>query len=1125
MVACILLSAAGCQKVIEEPVGPSGKPFRLQVNVADAGIRTRSAALLPGEAKVGDLCLLFFDLEPGGSGRFVQAYRIADPAIGTELQLAVGQGEGASLRHGRDYAILAVANTEAYAGMGDFIDALETSVTEAQARKQLLALPAMFRTDALPMSGRTVKTADREVVDISLERAVVRIDVHNAIQEQYELISVAIYNAAERSMLWNDSLIDGITHTARFYGTEDEGSDAGIVDGSVTGGLYAFGNFENDPYANPGSTTSIVVALKSLKPPAGGELILPLYYRIPIRPDESVQNLMRNNIYRVSIQGVTGSGSLDEEDAPEGMLRFTINNWELDQDGLVVTDGQNTMAIPAKTIYFGPKAETRSYDLFTQGSGTLSIVRSDLPAGISASLEGNLLTISAEALSAGNDRRSGEIELGFGSLRGMMQVIQTPDATRFIQLNRSKLPLYAPMGATGITDGEWLRVLASDEWVATLQNPAPADPSNPGFLFNNGTTELSWSPGGLNPTWSSDSPFDILTTGSNPGRENRHSFVVFSLRDYPEYKQVLVLTQAAMPRITIAPDYDSPVWFYKDGTPVASLDNRIEIRVSSGTDIHTGEPNAWRVELTGADAQYFDVQTVTNDGNPRLYLTAKGTNSSYPGINLSTETLSASLVITLEGVTDDEAVEGETRRTLVVNQDYWSFLPERSSTLSTVPVTGTRNAATGAYTEYVEYTIDLPAPLRWNATITTQSHNSGDPWMVHRAYLLDAAGQPLAAGATLTDQTSAQKLRVGFDKIYYPLVDWPDASQVPQATIQISIAGLEGQPGMMESVTVSQDPLQARLGIVDLSTGGPGSLTAPESANHLKYYLQYMNATAMYGTGTNSEVRTVVNPATAMTVATLPGPIGANTNYVQVGSLPNRTGGTYTQAHHDLANQWWRGGNGLLVYAVDEPANTIFANSPSSGSFQTILSELGYRYKQPSDQTSQWGAKLNSGVADTRLMKYLLALGPFKKESWLDIGDVLDFLALGYEDTEFYIDASSTGLDPGSPGFSQGAVPVIVSDAGTEVLLMIDPGRQLIYWGDSQMFQQQDQPLLFGDANRYYSNGPFGTLLGIDLGTSNKSLFLANLIAFVLNTAQYGTHFTDLFDPAMVSNDRVSFMN
>ncbi len=591
----------GCLKGVEG-IDSGKESFRLKVSVEEIGsnLPAFSRATVPaveGEEEMDRLILLFFHYSTSKTGQFVKSYEIDSPNSGDWIELEVGYGKGEGLNHTESYSILACANVSDY---HPTLSSFEGLTEEEVERQMILTMDGAIPAHRLPMGGRTAKMANQETIDLRLTRAIVRFDVINTLTELYDLTSVTIYGARLQSHLWQNDEVENAANSGVFYGTGSSGSDAVVAEGRVTGGLYAFENFEGDPTGHPESTTSLVIGLTPKTTAPAPEVVgtpgTNYFYRVDIRPEESAQNLLRNNVYVVSLRGVPASGKLtaDEAAADPGGLDVTINNWNMDDEGMVLTDGHRTMAVPSKFIRFGPEAEARSYDIFTAGPGTLLITRTDLPAGVSAELEGNALTITAEALPANGVERTGTLELGYGGLRGTVSVVQSPGDDRFIELDKITLVPWDSSATGDSPDGNLITVSSSGAWTAMIYNSS-SDEQNPGFAFNDVT-------GGAAPDLEIEEGLPgetirIYSTGPNTTHDFRHGFMVVNLigDDSKEYSRVIALTQNARGVIRISPSYmELPFDAVGNATGVigaSGVQPYYRIDVFPGSDSHGGIGN------------------------------------------------------------------------------------------------------------------------------------------------------------------------------------------------------------------------------------------------------------------------------------------------------------------------------------------------------------------------------------------------------------------------------------------------------------------------------------------------------------------------------------------------------
>ena len=142
--------------------------------------------------------------------------------------------------------------------------------------------------------------------------------------------------------------------------------------------LYAYPNMVGVTKQNDDKTTCLLVAAYynadgdwAGTPPVGSKLT---YYRVNIaRGSGSSQLLKRNNVYNVNINSATGAGSETEDEAlgaPDNKLNTSINDWEEDNDGAVITDPNgNYLRISDTNVIMQPAAnETKTVTIDVKSS-------------------------------------------------------------------------------------------------------------------------------------------------------------------------------------------------------------------------------------------------------------------------------------------------------------------------------------------------------------------------------------------------------------------------------------------------------------------------------------------------------------------------------------------------------------------------------------------------------------------------------------------------------------------------------------------------------------------------------------------------------------------------------------
>lgn len=1085
----ILAAFASCQlDVSEQPAQRTDAlTIRLEVEDIATGVQASTKGTIPaenGETTINSLYLLFFDYAADGSGRFVKSVSGSD--LGRPLAMnasyTIPFAAHTELSADNSYVILALANVPKHGTMNGFLDGtlidefLErfTGMTEKQAIEQTTIAVSGVDTDQdddskavsashLVMSARVVRQKTDNSVVVKLNRGVARFDVYNDPSTTgYKLVSASVWGAASETPVWYDRMTQTPDRIKRFYGLKSSNND--FTGDNIIGGLYGFENFVSNPGLSDAVTTCLILGLQ----PSGGGTTT--YYRVNIHPSESSQNLIRNNVYKIRINSVSGPGEDNEYSAwsqARTQLSVSVNEWNLDDNGMVLTDGTNTMVIPVKLVRLDPAGDVRDFTIFTIGSETLHISKNALPynaatqKGIKAELVGSLLRVTASPLDSGEEELRGSIEIAFGSLRGTISFIQSPMENLYLDLNRYEVPNYAAIGRNGTSDNTPFNVTASGSWTATIYNMSE-DESDPGFSFNPSGAPVTVLKSAQNPF---ANMFQVYTTGDNPSNsEERHGFVMITLDEDPEnFNRVVVLTQDPKTEFVISPSLPASLRFSATGLPGGvsggTASKGFEFSIDPG--MSGGAPVAWSVAMSPTgDGDYFEVVKTAAGSVNQFVVRAKGTTETerYPEnakkhLNLGDRALSASLLITVGGTTIS----------VPVTQDKMDI---------SVSTQGTQVPKAGGMIP--EVTVNIDPSLNWSAAIVSNFTSQKHPAIGHAGYL--AFGGSKVAGG-ITNKPQSAKLSAGFDKLYYPMTE-----ETPAITIRVSLVE---NPNVYTEFTVTQEPLNPLpMNILDVRNTSYGCLTG--SSHYLEYYRSYLKSAAMYGTaGSYVKTGTPVNiTGIASGAANDPTEIASSYAYLHVGGQP---GDDYSQARHTAVNDWWQKykGERVVLYNVDNRNDRLFAGSTDRNKKTTVLSILRYTYLG----TSGTPFMNPSGTTQaTPVFKYLVKDGPFRKMD----GTVRQ--NLDYSTFSFARDATSAGVNPGS--LPVGAVPVIVDNAGA-ALLVIDPVNNVVFIGESQMF---------------HSGYSTAAVTAAGNGT-DKSKFLGNLLAYIINAAQYGTHFTDLFLP------------
>ncbi len=408
------------------------------------------------------------------------------------------------------------------------------------------------------------------------------------------------------------------------------------------------------------------------------------------------------------------------------------------------------------------------------------------------------------------------------------------------------------------------------------------------------------------------------------------------------------------------------------------------------------------------------------------------------------------------------------------------FSVDRTGNLESVPVGGVRDRE-GNLTNYVEYEIHIPNDMTWNASIMDYDWTPGSNTnTTHRGYLLDATDRPVSS---VDGQPGTATLRVGFDKLYYPILN-----SSPRVRIEIDV---DGHSDMTQTIVVAQDALPSMTGplnVIDMYSSSYGSVS---TASYLTRYTEYLKSIRLFGiSGVVHTTGAVSITSTGTGTASIPASIDPSYRYVHIGGNPTNS---YTQQRHDVINNYWNqwGNDRVFVYAIEQRTDGVFANAATASTRRTtVLSDLGVRYRQP-DGTG-YVSKITTDPAErnTAVLRYLTQDGPF--------GGTPTFANFVY-----YNDGTSSGVDRQS--LPPTAVPIIYDSRGVTggcVMLFFDPANGVVYWGDGQLFDVGSPAYRTANLLADFVNSP---------NRDEYSSFLGNVLAYIVNCAQYGSSFADLF--------------
>lgn len=606
LLSCIgafsLMGLPSCTSDLVEQGGSSqsgGLTLSLSVDGLNAETVTRVVVdATPDEQVVETLHLFFFESTSDQSGVLIDVIRLDAPELTGNTPIPTANSPVSA---SGAYRVIGVANAEDYA----FNTTTWSESTEREFRNEAEALfpDVSIQSGKILMNGATTKPANEATISMKLTRNAARFDVVNS-AGGYELVSASLRNIYNISSVTGDFTPDySKDNTAA---REGKSKTENATDNKITGKLYAFENLSTAPALGDAITTCYIVELKKEDASDGR------FYRINVNPDESAQNIKRNKAYIATITGVTGEGYATAEEAytsKDDQLNYTINNWDLGDNGLIVSDSYSILAVPVKTVQFGKAGGMNRYTITTFSTLTdpspLTVKHRDIPLGIDCTLYSNILTVTASELTSTDEIRSGSITLTYAGLEATVNLLQSATVEAFLELSYEE-------GWSGLLSPEKgqetkkLFVNASGDWSAQIIG-------DPGFVFalNNSDVINSFNVPG--------NAFTIQTSSANPSNQkSRKAFVVVSLdKDPVNYVAVASVTQTASGNITISPLVNEVV--FNGGGKIVSPAGVTSFVINTSGTIKS-------CQITGTNADKF--KSIL-EGNI-LTISALGANSS-PG--------------------------------------------------------------------------------------------------------------------------------------------------------------------------------------------------------------------------------------------------------------------------------------------------------------------------------------------------------------------------------------------------------------------------------------------------------------------------------------------------------------
>ena len=543
----------------ETPVVENG--FLMQLSVqgnGTVGTRVTTLPALPGESDVHSLHLLFFNTSaPGTFAGYIDAspqavyaggYYVLPEPLNMSTPIRIDFTD-TGLNADTDYRILVVANMYNYTlympnWLASFVG---TTFSEAQARLVELIDMQAISGEELLMTSSITRRGGQPMIHTSLVRALVRFDVMmNVDPVRFVLERVELWNVPIATALWNSDFNDFRAHTEYF-------SSVNVMPGQEHKGvIFGFENSVTGSYMGDTFTTCLILRIRD------NDRGRSTYYRVNVN-EQGAQLLRRNHVYQVTIHHIHGLGENTARDAWAAavtMLDTDVRHWQDGGHGGVMFDGEDILAIGANRIDFDAdgdggngREEPVNVTIFTFSPDASNILRitdgtnngtllvgdgtNGLPTGITAQLNGNILSVTATAT---NIARDGFIELTFGTMRGVVHVVQSDQHTLFLDLSvgTTELPAF---GRDGGEISQLIEVTSSHAWTAQLHNNSPAPDQQFSFYpFISTALETVSSP-----TANGSFRLSSLTDRTLP--QSHYAFVIVRLTDHPNVNRVLVLRQ------------------------------------------------------------------------------------------------------------------------------------------------------------------------------------------------------------------------------------------------------------------------------------------------------------------------------------------------------------------------------------------------------------------------------------------------------------------------------------------------------------------------------------------------------------------------------------------------------
>jgi hypothetical protein len=632
-----------------------------------------------------------------------------------------------------------------------------------------------------------------------------------------------------------------------------------------------------------------------------------------------------------------------------------------------------------------------------------------------------------------------------------------------------------------------IRVEASGQWTARLYMD--------GFSFNSLAFPNPRVTTLTTPQAIDGNGFYVYTHSRNEEDRPRSAFIVVTLdKDPDNYVSVVRLSQLNAGAVKLMPDDQTAVVFDGAGAlkviPGASNVNTFTVNPGQ---IDGSSPPAfysWSAQIiqTGIydDRGKFQIldrtNTVVGDDSPALYDAYVDVNNVVKvqsiGINTTGRELRAILRIYKDMSTYTDIL-------LIQEPVEWNIV---ATGLTAIPAAGGMSVNIG---------VNAPSSMHFTATILSPTPNTLSN---HWACLVDMANSDAKVN-TMTNRPASETF-----KVYYPKLIWPNVGVSPQVVVEVKMV----ESGEVKTITISQSAIpqhvvnifsySASWSQITYTSGAPWS---PYNQFYVDYLLRSNNN--MYGP--SGTVRTAGGPRIAAATAyNNVASIGAGIRMVHFARPVRFNSGSNAAVlitNGQNATNWINGGdNGVLVIGHEESGSNAtdgFGPDYLPGRIYNSLGLTGGGSNN--DDYRIWNEPSH------RIIRYLTAEAPWALTApstveWF--GNTRNSVLVTAGVTSWMNTSTVFGIDNINPSnlstIHRGAIPVLHNTSTGRSVIMIDPKRNVVVLNDSEMFQST--------SGYSPSAGAFGSQPN---PTGFRGRFTANLLAYIVNNAQYGSFFSDYF--------------